>query len=468
MTAAVSNNLTDSIVLRSGAGAKQKEILLVLEPDGAGHRVLSTATDAAKRSEITLHTEHPVPLAEARAIFERQLLVTTGKGYAPIDQRLMQQSLYFTEGSSDKEYHLQLAARGTGFVVDFQYGRRGSSLTSGCKTAEPVSYEQAAPVYAKLALEKMGKGYTPGVSGVAFQDTPNEKRATGVVPQLLNEANEGDLESLLRDPRWMGQQKFDGKRITVTVTVGGRAQGGNRLGLEVALPLPVANALEALQLGGTFDGEMVGNTYHVFDLIELGGQDLRGKGALDRHLTLTGALAVLPPVHAEVVRLAFNATTAEAKRDLHARLRAGNEEGMVFKLVDAPYTPGRPNAGGDQLKLKFWESASCVVDAVHPTKRSVSLALHDAGGASVPVGNVTIPANVAIPAPGDVVEIKYLYAYPGGSIYQPQYLGPRDDVLAAACALAQLKYKAGSVPGADVDPDGEEPAAAPSRKRVAP
>ena len=37
--------------------------------------------------------------------------------------------------------------------------------------------------------------------------------------------------------------------------------------------------------------------------------------------------------------------------------------------------------------------------------------------------------------------MRYLYAHPGGSLYQPVYLGPRDDVDREDCRLSQLKYK---------------------------
>jgi bifunctional non-homologous end joining protein LigD len=59
------------------------------------------------------------------------------------------------------------------------------------------------------------------------------------------------------------------------------------------------------------------------------------------------------------------------------------------------------------------------------------------------VGNVTIPANHSIPAKGAIVEVRYLYAYPGGSLFQPVYLGKRDDVDMRACTVSQLKFKAG-------------------------
>ena len=42
-----------------------------------------------------------------------------------------QVSLFFTEGSSDKEYHVQLRQAPTApdaWVVDFQNGRRGKAL----------------------------------------------------------------------------------------------------------------------------------------------------------------------------------------------------------------------------------------------------------------------------------------------------------------------------------------------------
>jgi hypothetical protein len=41
----------------------------------------------------------------------------------------------------------------------------------------------------------------------------------------------------------------------------------------------------------------------------------------------------------------------------------------------------------------------------------------------------------------DSLKIKYLYFFPGGSLYQPIYLCERDDISDDACVLSQLKYK---------------------------
>ena len=101
---------------------------------------------------------------------------------------------------------------------------------------------------------------------------------------------------------------------------------------------------------------------------------------------------------------------------------------------------GRPSSGGSQLKFKFYETASFVVTKLN-AKRSVSLILFD-GAKVVGAGNVTIPPNHEIPAPGQVIECRYLYAFrESGCIYQPVYLGLHPDIRAEECTTTQLKYK---------------------------
>jgi len=58
------------------------------------------------------------------------------------------------------------------------------------------------------------------------------------------------------------------------------------------------------------------------------------------------------------------------------------------------------------------------------------------------VGKATIYPNREVPDVGSYVEIKYLYAYKGGSLYQPIYLGERNDQDESDIGLEQLVYKA--------------------------
>src|SRR5258706_6041161 len=50
----------------------------------------------------------------------------------------MKTSLYYREGSSDKEYHVEVVPANGLFLVNFAFGRRGSTLNTGCKTPSPV------------------------------------------------------------------------------------------------------------------------------------------------------------------------------------------------------------------------------------------------------------------------------------------------------------------------------------------
>jgi len=132
--------------------------------------------------------------------------------------------------------------------------------------------------------------------------------------------------------------------------------------------------------------------------------------------------------------------TAGQKREAFDRLKFDNAEGVVFKHIDAPYIAGRPASGGSQLKYKFCETASFVVGKVN-AKRSVLLMLL-AGKNLTAAGNVTIPPNYEIPKAVQIVECRYLYAFKErGCIYQPVYLGVRDDIPEEECTASQLKYK---------------------------
>ena len=74
-------------------------------------------------------------------------------------------SLYYADGNSDKEYHAQLIrADSNGYLVAYQYGRRGRPLITGLKTPEPVSLMTAQRLYDRLIQSKLRKGYKAGMT----------------------------------------------------------------------------------------------------------------------------------------------------------------------------------------------------------------------------------------------------------------------------------------------------------------
>jgi bifunctional non-homologous end joining protein LigD len=162
-----------------------------------------------------------------------------------------------------------------------------------------------------------------------------------------------------------------------------------------------------------------------------------GQRYADRYLRLMNLLASFQHRNIQLAQTAF---TKGQKRELFDHLKNANAEGVVFKQVDAPYIAGRPASGGPQLKYKFVATASFIVGKTN-SKRSIALQLLS-GEKPVPAGNVTIPPNQEIPQPGQVIECRYLYAFKeSGCIFQPVYLGVRDDITSEECTVDQLKYK---------------------------
>ena len=298
-----------------------------------------------------------------------------------LDAPLERTTLYYRDNRSDKIYMCAIEPSGAGFIVTFAYGRRGSTLQTGTKTAQPVAYAAAKKIYDKLVQEKTAKGYTPGEDGTPYQQTENAQRATGVLPQLLNAIDESAAEKLLTDPAWLTQEKLDGKRVILRRS-GDAILGINRKGLEIPLPEPIVACARTISgQQWLLDGECVGDVFIAFDLLEMACVDLRPQPYRKRLDALYGL--ALTDDH-QPIRFIRTAVKTADKRSMLADLRMQNRVG---------------------------------------------------------VGNVTIPAGTAIPAAGSIAEVRYLYAYPGGSLFQPVYLGERDDIAVDACVLGQLKYK---------------------------
>ena len=234
---------------------------------------------------------------------------------------------------------------------------------------------------------------------------------------------------------WWVQEKHDGHRSLVMVR-DGAATGINRTGLAVPLPQPIADAAAQLGVDCVIDGEKVGDTLFAFDLLEHDGLDLRPWPYSERFAALC---AVVGGTSTALVVVATAKTTAEKIADVE-RLTKENAEGFVLKLHAAKHSPNRPGTGGDWLKVKFWESATVICTGPNGDKASVGMMVLD-GETPVFVGHVTTPGNKVQPKKGDLMEVRYLYAGPGGHLVQAVYLGLRDDVDPMDCQAKQLKHR---------------------------
>lgn len=348
-------------------------------------------------------------------------------------------NLFYTECSSDKVYHLQIEKSGSKFVVNFQYGRRGSALKAGTKTEIPVSEEEADKIFEKFLKEKTGKGYQhiegDNEKKNEFSEVAKSSSARKeviIAPQLLNVIEEDEVERLINDDRYLAQEKKDGERRLVDAVLKGCIIGVNKKGTEVPLPRMI---IQSINDDCVLDGEIIGEILHVFDILNANGEDIKGIDCVKR-------IAVLNSLEfGNSIKIVETAFTTEEKRAMFIRLKKENKEGMVFKLKSSPYVSGRPASGGSQLKFKFQKSGTFVVANITKGKRSVGLQVTSPDG-YINIGKCTVPPNKPMPIVGALVEIQYLYAYKGGCLFQPVYLNERHDSDLLDCSISQIVYKA--------------------------
>lgn len=381
-----------------------------------------------------------------------------------MSNRIRETVLHNTNGTSDKIYQIQVEELGNNdYKVNKQWGRRGSTFQT--KTQNFSSLKDANKEYDKTVNSKLSDGYfvtsipaqqIPQSSNSSStntstpnQTTPNQPPPTGAVRQnireksgincqLANPVAEGVLENLFCSDEWALQPKFDGVRSLLgyenikTISI-------NRLG-ELVTPSEEISELsvEISNLLGDFllDGELIGLHFYAFDILKVQGMDLRSTNFAQRAKLLQ---QLFSNVNLENLTVSPCAYTTEEKRRLFNLLKAENREGAIFRKLDSVYTESRPASGGTLLKFKFTDSATCIVTEKNP-QRSVKISMLDANGNNVAVGNCSIPANADVPEIGDLIEVQYLYAFAGGSLYQPVYKGVRED-LTAPDKVDTLKFK---------------------------
>lgn len=346
-------------------------------------------------------------------------------------------SLYSREGGADKQYTVWLEEQAAGFTVQFQFGPRGGTVQGGTKTKAPVSQEEARKIYEKVLKEKRAKGYSEGEDAPSFSQTEGAKDS-GLRPMLLTDASSEDPETYLADPSWGAQQKMNGKRIMIRTTAGG-VVGSNRRGLEC--PIPEIVRTELAYGDADLDGEMIGDVYHAFDLLQMGDRDFRQEPYSERHAELDSWRPTLK--HFKTVPLVIG---EKAKRALYEKLQADHQEGIVFKKLAGVYLPGKVEnlKKSVAVKVKFYTEGSFLVLDWNKGTSSVQVAALD-GKKTISVGNVTVAAKyVDQIKKGDVIRVRYLYATAAEQLYQP-CLDATDDgsVIASGSAdkLSSLKHE---------------------------
>jgi bifunctional non-homologous end joining protein LigD len=351
-------------------------------------------------------------------------------------------SLFYRAGPSDKEYHLQLEPAKGGFVVNFQFGRRGGTLQTGTKTDHPIPYGVAVAMFDRIYTEKYEKGYRPSNDGAKPGPVAEAGPAKSAYPvEELAEITQDQAVELLQDERYWLQEKRDGHRRQIE-KAGAQIRSYNKKGQVVPVPADLHREIGSLACQTCFlDGELEGDNFIAWDLLELndcslGYEQIPYQWRFHRLKELLEQKNRSTP-HVTLIR---NWATRSAKILGAKALHEERAEGLVFKLASAEYR----SLGRDQhKKFKFVKTCSALVfEVARGGKESIGVALYNGQGELVPVGSCSTIGK-PVPKVGEIVEVRYLYATADRKLYQGIYLRQRDDVEPKACKIGQLVFKKG-------------------------
>jgi bifunctional non-homologous end joining protein LigD len=342
-----------------------------------------------------------------------------------------------TGGNSDKEYRIQVVKNGSGYVVQFQFGRRDSTLQSSTKTNEPVTLEEAERIFDRLVHEKTSKGYQLANGKTAAAPAMLEKadaaKRTPYPIEALEEISREAAEKLVKSPKHWMQRKLDGERRQMEKFADGTILSYNKKGNTTDIPQPTRTDLAEIPLDSfLLDGELIGDVFTAFDILRHNGRELGKTPYRERFHLLC---EVVNGERREFVKTVATWTTTRSKQAALAELLESRAEGVVFKQIDAQYRAGI----GEHTKFKFLKSASCkVIGMGIKGHNNASLALLDHGKWRE-VGRVSLNGKDSRIKIGSIVEVIFLYVGAGGRLYQPRVKQLRFDVAESECTFSQLK-----------------------------
>jgi len=351
---------------------------------------------------------------------------------------ISQVKLLLKENSSDKQYDVIIEDSEDGtYAVNAFFGRRGGNLKAAPQ-GQGFSLEEAKTIFNSTVNKKVKKGYKIDENtDVSIIVGIKKIIDTGLRAQLLNPISIEEAEFYLTDDTWGLQEKFDGERLLVKKTKEDIIFS-NRNGQSTIIPGSLQKSLENIDSTYIMDGENVNGIFYVFDLLARQDEDLRETQTVQER---NESLRILNELQNDSKNIIFVPLTTgtEEKRFKFNELKESNKEGVVFKKLTSKWIARRPASGGNQIKCKFWESASCIVLS-HNDKQSFNVGLYDENNIMIYMGSVKSKGEK--PPIGSVSEIKYLYVIAkGGLLYQTEFIAVRHDILPEECLMSQIKYK---------------------------
>lgn len=251
-------------------------------------------------------------------------------------------------------------------------------------------------------------------------------------PELATPLDLRLVDRYINDDRWVMEQKLDGHRIMLVADTDTLFLTRN--GTPYTKAIPKALHLHGLPKGFIVDGELIDGVLWVFDVLHIDGNLQR--------LPLSERRVVLNAIpETEVLRRIPQAVTTAEKKALFAEAQARSYEGVILKKASSIYECGRRTP--EWLKAKFVVTADVIVLTVEDDgKESASFGVvGDDGKTIVEIGRCSLIGKPQV-IPGDVIEVRYLYANNPAAprLFQPTLMRVRDDKKPPECLIDQIKF----------------------------
>lgn len=418
--------------------------VFVWEDDAGGHAVVQYGRTGT--SGTAKQTDYPDGAA-ASAFAAKQLKAKKAKGYLPTAESAFDLDVIDIDDGPVSPLDLEAA-----------FNRNRGAATELVADATADDAAKAAAAAERMASLAVDSDWQPTATeedvrrALVDFEMDNTAELPEMVPQLADTVPKMELAAHLDNPAWVAQRKLDGDRMAIRIT-DGTVEVLNRHGQPKTTNITagIVATFSPLKTGTwAFDGEVVGQRLHLFDMPHADGYVDQHSGFDRRHAALEAAVGALDSPHVAV--LSHTGGDPGAKRELLDQVKAEKGEGIILRRADAQYRHGTRGAG--LLKHKFTNGAETFVHSVDPTKESVTLAVRDRSGVVRVVGKASTIGKTEgrAFAQGDVVEVEFAHVLDPANpvMVQPRITRRRTDKLADECSLDQFA-DAGTVKDVPVD-----------------
>ena len=175
-------------------------------------------------------------------------------------------------------------------------------------------------------------------------------RVTGMEMQSLNPITKKEIPAYMTSAEYVLQERLKGERLLIQKT-GDQIQACDSRQVVFGLLPPIEKSLGLFEADFVIDGIVVGEVFHVFDILIIDTEDLRSKVYLKR-LSYLDFLFETKMWAQKNIEMVQSFQRLPLKVEAYKKFRR-EKAGVVFKNRNAPYVAGRPTRGGFQVEYSF-------------------------------------------------------------------------------------------------------------------